>query len=69
MRSIIALAAVVLIAQSVRAVAVEVFVSPQGNDRWSGRLAAPNRSRTDGPFATLERARDAVRPFVGREKV
>lgn len=40
---------------------MEFYVSPQGNDSWSGRLAAPNRARTDGPFATLERARDAIR--------
>ncbi|HLV79765.1 MAG TPA: right-handed parallel beta-helix repeat-containing protein [Chthonomonadaceae bacterium] len=39
----------------------DFYVSPQGRDDWSGRLAAPNRARTDGPFATLARARDAVR--------
>ncbi len=39
----------------------DFYVSPEGNDAWSGRLAAPNSERTDGPFATLERARDAVR--------
>lgn len=38
---------------------VEFFVSPHGNDAWSGRLSDP--SATDGPFATLERARDAIR--------
>ena len=37
------------------------FVAPDGNDRWSGRLAAPNAAGNDGPFATLARARDAVR--------
>ena len=37
------------------------FISPAGNDSWSGRLADINTDRTDGPFATLERARDAVR--------
>jgi parallel beta-helix repeat protein len=36
-------------------------VSPRGNDAWSGRLAEPNRDGTDGPFATLARARDAMR--------
>ncbi len=41
--------------------AMNLYISPSGNDSWSGRLANPNRSRTDGPFATLERARDAVR--------
>ncbi|MGH9773284.1 MAG: right-handed parallel beta-helix repeat-containing protein, partial [Candidatus Acidiferrales bacterium] len=37
------------------------FVSPEGNDRWPGKLDHPNARRTDGPFRTLERARDAVR--------
>lgn len=36
-------------------------VSPEGNDEWSGTLAAPNADRTDGPFATLERAQAAMR--------
>jgi parallel beta-helix repeat protein len=40
---------------------LRVFVSTQGNDAWSGRLEAPNAARSDGPFATLRRARDAVR--------
>lgn len=37
------------------------YVSPGGSDTWSGRLDRPNAAGTDGPFATLERARDAVR--------
>ena len=36
-------------------------VARNGSDKWSGRFAAPNAPRTDGPFATVERARDAVR--------
>ena len=40
---------------------VTFYVSPKGNDAWSGGLAKPNRAGTDGPFATLTRARDAVR--------
>ena len=36
-------------------------VSPDGNDSWTGLLAAPDTVRKDGPFATLHRARDAVR--------
>lgn len=36
-------------------------VAANGNDAWSGCCAAPNAERTDGPFATLARARDAVR--------
>src|SRR5438093_13739082 len=38
--------------------AVEFFVSPHGNDSWSGRLATPGAK--DGPFATIARAREAV---------
>ena len=45
---------------------VEFFVSPDGDDRWSGRRPAVNKGRTDGPFATLERARLAVRRLKGR---
>jgi hypothetical protein len=40
--------------------AVEFFVATNGNDRWSGLLAEPNESQTDGPFATVGKARDAV---------
>lgn len=43
--------------------AAEFYVATDGNDAWSGRLAAPNAQRTDGPFATPARARDAVRRF------
>jgi hypothetical protein len=39
-------------------------VSPSGDDRWSGRLASADPGGTDGPFATLERARDAIRALV-----
>jgi hypothetical protein len=40
---------------------VELYVSTQGDDQWSGRSAEPNDAGTDGPFATLSRARDAAR--------
>ena len=39
-----------------------VYVSPQGNDAWSGRLAAPNADKTDGPVRTLKRAAGLVTP-------
>ena len=39
----------------------DLYVSTNGNDRWSGRLAEPNAERTDGPLATLAGARNAVR--------
>ena len=40
---------------------VRYHVAPDGRDSWSGRLARPNKARTNGPFATLGRARDALR--------
>ncbi len=41
--------------------AADFFVSPDGNDTWSGKLAAPNAARSDGPFATISKAQDAAR--------
>ena len=43
---------------------VTFYVAPNGNDSWSGRLAAPNSANTDGPFATLDRARAFVQSIV-----
>src|SRR5437867_9931803 len=37
------------------------FVATNGNDQWSGRLESPNMRKTDGPFATLPRALQAIR--------
>lgn len=37
------------------------YVAVDGDDAWSGSLSAPNEMRTDGPFKTLGRARDAIR--------
>lgn len=39
----------------------DLYVSPQGNDQWSGMLAVPNAEGTDGPLATIAGARDVVR--------
>ncbi len=39
----------------------DFYVSVDGDDTFSGKLAEPDSQRKDGPFATLERARDAVR--------
>lgn len=41
--------------------AAEFYVAVNGNDDWSGTLAEPNNASSDGPFATVERARDAAR--------
>ncbi len=41
--------------------ALDLYVAVDGNDAWSGTLPAPNAARNDGPFASIERARDAIR--------
>jgi len=38
-----------------------LYVSPAGNDGWSGALAEPEPDRADGPLAALAGARDAIR--------
>jgi len=48
------------------ALPADFYVSPEGNDTWSGRLAEPNAHRTDGPLATPAAARDAVRSLKDR---
>jgi len=40
---------------------INFYVSTDGNDAWSGKLDKPNREKNDGPFASITRARDAIR--------
>ncbi|MCP5527310.1 MAG: right-handed parallel beta-helix repeat-containing protein [Verrucomicrobiales bacterium] len=50
-----------------RSDAFVLHVAPGGNDAWSGRLDRPNAEASDGPLASLEGARDAVRDWRQRE--
>ena len=59
----------IFLALTVNANAGNLYVARDGNDRWSGHRAAPNARRTDGPFATLEGARDAVRALKKRGRL
>jgi len=38
------------------------YVATNGNDAWSGTLAAPNAGGTDGPFRTVQKAADLAQP-------
>ena len=40
---------------------IELHVSPEGRDDWSGQLAQPSESKDDGPLASLQGARDRIR--------
>ena len=51
----------VALATPAEAAPAQLFVSPAGNDQWSGAHAEPNEAKSDGPFATITRARDEVR--------
>lgn len=48
-------------AASAPAAGSALYVSPSGNDAWSGRLPEPAPDRTDGPLATVQKARDLLR--------
>ncbi len=62
MRKIIASGAVLLLlVSSCSFRGAAVYVSTGGNDSWSGKLPEPHSGRSDGPFATLGRAREEVR--------
>jgi hypothetical protein len=43
-------------------VAADFFVTTRGKDTWSGKRADPGED--DGPFATVARAREAVRTLL-----
>jgi hypothetical protein len=53
----------------VTSVPIQFFVSPQGNDRWSGRSPQLRKGTQDGPLATLEGARNAIRRFKAEHGV
>ena len=46
---------------------VDFYVSPAGSDDWSGTVSEPDVQGADGPFATLKRARHAVRDLKKRK--
>ena len=52
---------VISLTAAARAEVGVVYVASEGNDAWSGTLRAPNARGTDGPFRSLERARDEIR--------
>ncbi|MDV4166257.1 right-handed parallel beta-helix repeat-containing protein [Rhizobium leguminosarum] len=45
------------------------YVSPDGKDTWSGLLPTADEQSGDGPFASIERARDAAREKGGTNTI
>lgn len=60
-RSLCLLAVVLLPTPALAQPAADLFVAPNGNDAWSGTLALPNATKSDGPLATPTAARDVAR--------
>ena len=54
-----------LLLTTARTAATTIYGSPNGNDKWSGRIAEANARKTDGPLASLVAARDAIRKLKG----
>ena len=46
---------------SIQSSEADFYVAVNGNDKWSGTLPEPNLAKTDGPFATIESAQQAIR--------
>lgn len=64
---IILFAFLFMIIINLRGQGTEFHVAVDGNDNWTGTLARPNAQKNDGPFATFERARLAVRQLTSRQ--
>lgn len=61
MKHLINLCIVINLCWGVQAIAVDYYVNPNGNDSWSGSIKTPSPQLDDGPFKTLERAKQAIR--------
>jgi len=48
---------------------VKFYVSKNGNDKWSGRFPSPNKSKNDGPFATLKKAKEEIRKLKKKGEI
>lgn len=47
--------------------ALQLYVAQNGSDNWSGQLSEPNPTKTDGPYATIKQARNAIRELKQRQ--
>src|SRR2546427_10818640 len=60
-RRMVAAGLAALTLTATQAAIVTFYVALDGNDQWSGHLAAPDAARNDGPLATLPAAIRAAR--------
>ncbi|MCF8369918.1 MAG: right-handed parallel beta-helix repeat-containing protein [Bacteroidales bacterium] len=48
---------------------IVIYISPDGNDTWSGLVKTTNSGKTDGPLATIEKAKEKVREFIKKGQI
>ena len=48
---------------------LKMYVSTAGNDNWTGKRDQPDENKSDGPFASLEGARTAIRNLKESKKL
>ena len=65
---LVTVSAIGAMAPAARAARADFYVATNGKDTWSGTLDRPNAQGTDGPLATLEGARDAIRGLKGTSR-
>lgn len=58
--------AVIAVAAGAMKPSARYFVSPDGDDAWSGTLLSANKEKSDGPFKTIVRARDTIRALKAK---
>lgn len=61
MKHLINLCIVINLCWGGQAIAVDYYVNPNGDDSWSGSLKTPSPQLNDGPFKTLEKAKQTIR--------
>ncbi len=60
--------AILLFASTVSKAYLRLYVSPNGNDSWSGKYPTPAKNGLNGPFATLTAARNTIRNLETKGK-
>jgi len=61
MKYILSLVIITSLCVSNAAMSTDFYVNPKGNDSWSGTIKQADEKKTDGPFKTLEKAKQAIR--------
>ncbi|RPH89849.1 MAG: hypothetical protein EHM72_19825, partial [Calditrichaeota bacterium] len=67
-KNLVGIIGFLLLISNLRADQKAFYISPAGNDQWSGRFAEPTTT-DDGPFASIDRAMQAVRDLKAQDSL